>query len=285
MTNGPLKLIVHADDFGLSERVNEGILQAHRHGILTSTSIIASGDAFDHAISLCKSTPTLDLGIHLTLVEERPLLDSRQVPSLTDNNGRLFGHAKTFVKRYFAGQVSKEELRSELEAQVEKVVSQGIRITHLDGHQHLHVLPAVLDITVGLARKYDIPALRIPGEALSTYMLRGPGGFSRLCELLVLKMFCYVGNKRELSSPESFAGFFFGGNLSRQNLLTVLQNLPRKGCCELMCHPGLDDPDSCHQHWGYHWVDELEALTDHEIAEFVRQQNIELISYREFING
>ena len=106
-----LKLIVNADDFGLSEKVNEGIVSAHRNGIVKSASLMANGTAFDHAITCCAVTPTLDIGVHLNLVEEQPVLDTHQVPSLVDRKGRLPRHAKNFVRRYFAGQISLQEIR------------------------------------------------------------------------------------------------------------------------------------------------------------------------------
>ena len=106
-----LKLIVHADDFGLTEKVNEGILQAHLNGVLTSASIIANGSAFDHAISLAKKNPTLDIGVHFTLVEERPLRDHNEIKSLTNVGGNFHGNAKIFMKKYLTGQVLISEVK------------------------------------------------------------------------------------------------------------------------------------------------------------------------------
>src|SRR5881296_625665 len=119
------RLIVHADDFGLSERINDGIVQAHRHGIVTSTSIMANGEAFAHAVALAQSAPTLDLGIHLTLIEERPVVSPAELPSLVDAAGGLHPHAIQFCQRYFSGRINLKEVRKELEAQVEKVLATG----------------------------------------------------------------------------------------------------------------------------------------------------------------
>ncbi|HEY4713486.1 MAG TPA: ChbG/HpnK family deacetylase, partial [Aquirhabdus sp.] len=116
------KLIVHADDFGISEQVNDGILKAHLNGILTSTSIMATGAAFDHAVSISNSVPSLDVGIHLTLVEEKPLLEMRQISSLLDNNGRFYGHATIFTKKYLFGKIRIDEVVHELDAQIQKVL-------------------------------------------------------------------------------------------------------------------------------------------------------------------
>src|SRR5213592_207307 len=148
------KVIVHGDDFGLSERINEGILQAHRHGILTSSSIMANGEAFDQAAALARSTPSLDVGVHLTLIEERPLLSAAEVSTLVNGDGRFHAHATRFGARYFSARINLEEVRRELEAQVEKVLAAGLVPSHLDSHQHVHVLSGILRIVVELSRKY-----------------------------------------------------------------------------------------------------------------------------------
>ena len=276
-----LKLIVNADDLGLSEAVNEGILEAHRIGILTSASVMANGVAFEHAVRLCRSVPSLDLGIHLTLVEEDPLLRAAAIPSLVHAGGKLHRHATTFMKKYLAGKIHFQDVWSELEAQIKKVLSRGIEISHLDSHQHLHMLPQILRITIALANKYKIPAIRVPREHLRTYMLGPAGGISRLCQLCVLNAFCQRATKMPGRRADHFVGFFFGGNLHKENLHKLLQSLPASGTCELMCHPGLDDEHTRYGHWRYNWSAELTALTDQKIVEFIRQKDIQLTSYRE----
>src|SRR4051794_14595620 len=141
-----LKLIVNADDLGLCEAVNEGIVQAHQNGIVTSASIMANGSAFDHAIRLCKLVPSLDLGVHLTLVEEEPLRQASTIPSLIDGGGRIHPDATIFAKKYVSGAIRLSEVWSELDAQIQKVVSRGVSVSHLDSHQHVHALPQILRI-------------------------------------------------------------------------------------------------------------------------------------------
>src|SRR6266571_5105507 len=105
------KLIVHGDDFGISERINEGILRGHCHGILTSASIIANGEAFEHAATLARSTPSLDIGVHLTLIEEKPLLDPAELPTLVNPDGNFHPHVTNFARRYFSGRINLQEVR------------------------------------------------------------------------------------------------------------------------------------------------------------------------------
>jgi hopanoid biosynthesis associated protein HpnK len=276
-----LKLIVHADDFGLSEKVNDGILQAHQSGILTSASIMANGAAFEHAVDICRAVPTLDVGIHLTLVEEEPVLKANLVPSLVDVTGRLHPHATTFTRRYLAGKIRLEEVQCELEAQTRKVMSHGVTVSHLDSHQHLHMLPQILDITIKLAKKYGIAAIRLPRETIRGHMLKGEGAVPRVLQLLTLNMFCRLGKNTNSVRTDNFVGFFHGGNLHKKNLHKLIESLPTSGTCELMCHPGFDDSRSRYGHWGYHWSSELTALTDPEIAELLRQRGVDLISYRQ----
>jgi hopanoid biosynthesis associated protein HpnK len=275
------RLIVHADDFGLSEKVNEGIVHAHLNGIVTSTSIIANGQAFEHALRMCRSVPTLDLGIHLTLVEEQPILPVERIPSLVDAEGQLHPHATSFMRKYVAGKIRLRDVRCELEAQIRRVLSHEIRVSHLDSHQHLHMLPQILRMTIELAKTYGIPAIRVPHEAVRLYMLRGKQSRSRVLQLLMLNLFCRLGRNVRGVHADHFAGFFFGGQLHKQNLQTLLQHLPPTGTCELMCHPGRCDPQTRYRHWGYHWSDELSALVDPEIADVLQQQGVHLISYRQ----
>ena len=276
-----VRLIVHADDFGLSEKVNDGILQAHRHGILTSASITATGAAFKHAIDICQAVPTLDTGIHLTLVEERPVLDAEAIPSLVDGEGRLHPHAAVFFRKYLCGRARLEEIRRELEAQVQKVLAQGIRISHLDSHQHLHMLPGILRMTVDLAREYAISAIRLPAEHLPILVQLRAGSLLRILHMQSLNFFCTLGKSLIQRRTDYFFGFLWGGNLDKKHLWEILNMLPPQGTCELMCHPGYNDAHTDYEHWRYRWQDELAALTDPEIADFVRARGIQLINYRE----
>jgi len=278
------KLIVHADDFGLSETINEGILHAHLRGILTSTSLIANGAAFEHAIGICQSTPTLDVGVHLTLVEEEPVLDVDLLPSLVNGKGRFHHHATIFATRYLTGKVCLAEVHYELEAQIQKVIRRGVRVSHLDSHQHLHMLPQILRITVELAKHYGIPAIRFPGERMRVDMLRENKSVTRVFHLFVLNLLCCMGRNANTLRTDYFVGFFFGGRLHKKNLKKVLENIPLEGTCELMCHPGFDDPKRLYSHWGYHWSDELSALVDQDISHFLRHNGIELVSYRHLSN-
>ena len=279
--SGGLKLIVNADDFGLSEAANEGIVQAHRQGMVTATSIMANGSAFAHAVDLARATPTLDLGVHLTLVGEKPILDPQTIPSIVGNGGRLLDSSRSFARRYLAGRIDRADVQRELTAQMEKVQQQQLPITHLDGHQHLHLFAQVFEVTVELARKHQIDWIRIPNEALKGYMFGAPTGWPRILELLAVKHFCQRAARQWPRRAADFVGFYYGGRLNRRNLATVLHRLPAAGVCELMCHPSLDDPNSPYARWGYAWADEVDALTDPQARRYLQQRSVELTSYRQ----
>ena len=275
-----ISVIVHADDFGLSEKINEGILQTHIHGILTSTSMMANGRAFEHALDIARSTPTLDIGVHLTLIEERSLLNSKEVPTLLAPGGRFHRRAFDFVKKYFAGKISLEEVRKELEAQVERVLATGITPSHLDSHQHVHMLPGILGIVIELSQKYGIPLIRFPREVGFLRQISYVP-ITRVAQGLILNLFCLASESKIKRRTDFFAGFLFGGNLNKENLFRIVEGIRHSGTYEIMCHPGLDDPNTHYSHWGYHWSDELNALLDKEVADFFQDKGIHLTSYRQ----
>lgn len=279
-----LSLIVHGDDFGLDERINEGIFLAHKHGVLTSTSVIANGEAFKDAVDIYNSVPSLDVGVHLTLVEEKPLLDPNRIASLVGEDGRFYSNVVEFGKRYMTGRINFGEVRAELCAQIKKVKEHNIFVTHLDSHQHIHLLPKVLEISLELARLHEVPAVRIPRESFQLQLINKPRLLFRAAQLLIMRFFCYRGRNAHTVRTDYFFGFLYGGHLHKQNLLRLLAALPQSGTCELMCHPGSYDSGASYNHWGYHWSIELEALTDPEIREEISRRKIRLISYRELIS-
>jgi hopanoid biosynthesis associated protein HpnK len=276
---GEARLIVHADDFGLSEPVNRAIVDAHRNGIVTSTSLMAGGDAFDDALARARAQPSLDVGVHLTLTEQRPV--AARVPSLVDAAGRFPAHAVDFAKRWARGAVALDDVRAELDAQIRKIVDAGIAPTHLDGHQHVHVLPGIARVVAELARAHGIRAVRNPVERVRGYMLRDLGSAKRIAEQLVVGGLTAVSPLRALRRADRFVGFYFGGRLNERNLRIVLEHLPARSTVELMCHPGLDDPQGSFGHWGYAWAEETAALTSPAIRALLAARNVRLIGYRD----
>ncbi len=150
---------MNADDLGLSSAINAGILQAHIHGIVTSTSIVASGQAFDEGVELANQHPSLGVGVHLTLVEENSV--SQNVPSLAPHEVLPATYGQ-LVKNVLAGRIRLSDIEKEFRAQIEKCLLAGLNPTHLDSHQHTHALPLIFPIAIRIANDYRITGIRIP---------------------------------------------------------------------------------------------------------------------------
>jgi predicted glycoside hydrolase/deacetylase ChbG (UPF0249 family) len=273
------RLIVHGDDFGIDESVNSGIVEAHRRGILTSTSLIANGRAFEHAVALAKACPTLDVGVHLTLTEERPLAPGPAVAGLAEAD-RLPRDVWRLAARLALGRVPLAAVRAELDAQIRRVRDAGLAPSHLDGHQHVHVLPGVARVVAELARGYGIRTVRYPAERVRGYMLRNLRSARRVAEQVALGFCCALSPLKDLRQIDDFVGFYFGGRLDERNLATVLAGLPAGRTTELMCHPGGGDSRD-YGHWRYSWAEERDALLSPRIRELVEARGVRLISYRD----
>ena len=154
------ELIVTADDFGYSRNVNRAILKCFKEGIVTSTSLLANTKYFEESVKLLKSNKSLDVGIHINLTEFRPLTKAK---TFTYGNGNFIGKAKWFNGYY--KNAGKNEIEKEINAQIAVVISSGLKITHLNGHNHIHMLPNIFDIAISLAKKYRIKYFRLPYEA------------------------------------------------------------------------------------------------------------------------
>ena len=272
------KLIVIADDMGLTKGVNEGILEAHCHGIVTGTSLMACGAAFNHAIQLLRETRSLSVGVHLTLTQERPILSRAQVKTLVTTDGTFCRSPWDLVWRYLTNRLSLDEVRLELEAQIEKVMSAGVKVSHLDGHQHVHVIRGISQIVQGLADKFGIPLIRYPSESITLDMLRAPRRWRRFAELMMVKFVCSISSLHRPTGVQQFAGFYFGGCLTKANLLKAIEELPENSVTELMCHPGREDASTQYAHWKYSWHQELEALTDEDVKQALHKRCIDLIA-------
>jgi predicted glycoside hydrolase/deacetylase ChbG (UPF0249 family) len=274
------RLIVNADDFGITEAVNRGIVEAHDLGIVTSTSIMATGAAFEHAVALARSRPGLAVGIHLVLTEQRPLIGAAAAASLVEPGGLFPPHVAQLLGKRLRGRISLPEVRLELDAQLKRVRDAGIAVSHIDGHQHVHVLPGIAAIVAELAGQHGVAAVRYPAERVRGYMLRSLKYARRVAEQAALRLLCESSPLKHLRRSDDFVGFYFGGRLDEANLATVLAGLPSGRTVELMCHPGDEDMQAS-KDWAYAWAAERDALTSPRIRELVTARGMQLISYRD----
>lgn len=277
------RLIVNADDFGLHKQINKGIIKGYREGFVTSASIMPSAPAYEEAVSLAQENPGLGIGIHLTLVGGvRSVLPAFKVSSLVDENGLFLPDYGAFAKRYYTGAVKESELEAELRAQVERALSAGLNITHIDSHQHLHVLPILNRLVLRLCCEYNIKRMRIPCEP---YFFKGgfKAGLGRMigkCGLSFCASLATMGAKSEgISYPDCFFGMLAGGNLNEDLIGNILCALP-DGTSEIMTHPGLNKSElDKFLSWNYHWEDELQAFLSEKNKAILKEKQITLINF------
>jgi predicted glycoside hydrolase/deacetylase ChbG (UPF0249 family) len=210
------------------------------------------------------------------LTEQRPVLGAEATGSLVGPDGAFLPHLKDLLAKQLRGGLALAEVRRELDAQISRVKEAGIAVTHLDGHQHVHVLPGVARIVAELAAAHGVRAVRYPAERVRAYMLR-LGHAKRVAEQAALGLFCAASPLKRLRRSDEFVGFYFGGRLDETNLVTVLAGLPSGGTVELMCHPGGDDMRA-NGDWQYRWAEERDALVSPRIQKLVAERGMQLVS-------
>lgn len=267
------RLVVNADDFGFTPDVNEGIVEAHRRGILTATTLMANGDAFDDAVRLAREVPTLDVGCHLVLVGGRSLVHGNPLP-LT---------AARLLMALARGQIRPFD---ELRAQVKRIVDAGIRPTHLDTHKHTHLAPPVLEAVARLAEEFGIRWVRrpfdFPLQASSKGVVPPLKRIASRSFGLLRRRFHRVLEKHHCRTTDHFAGFQITGRLRTAELIDLVAALP-EGSTELMCHPGKNGPALRQARTRLKESRELElqALTAGPVRDALERCCVELVNYRQ----
>jgi predicted glycoside hydrolase/deacetylase ChbG (UPF0249 family) len=248
-TSQPPRLVIHADDFGLTPGVNAGIAAAHRAGTVLSASLMTTTPGFDDAIALARQLPTLDLGIHLNLTAGPPCLLPAAIPSLVDRVGRFHQRDRWLVLAA-RGRLRPAEVAAELAAQVARALATGLPFSHLDSHHHVHLFPPVTAAVADLARHHGLPAVRLSDEqrlliarpALARLLGVAPasGAWARRW-LLALASRRAARVLGAFVHADYFAGLLLTGpGLDAAGLATLVSGLP-PGSTELMCHPGYGD--------------------------------------------
>lgn len=260
---GPDRLVVNADDFGFTEDVNEGIIACHREGIVTATTLMATGRSFHHAVRLAKQNPALDVGCHLVLVQ-----GPGQPPGIPE------------LLRAIA--LRSVNLHAELARQVEIVLESGIRPTHLDTHKHTHLLPPVLDAVLRIAGEYGIPWIRKPVDFARDRT--APRSKQLLADSIRLSTRTFDRKLERAGCRRTghFAGFQLTGFLQTENLAALIRSLPG-GSTELMCHPGYLRGALAGAVTRLKQSRELElrALCSGEVKRAIAERNVQLAAYRD----
>lgn len=289
------RLIVNADDFGFTAGINRAIVEAHIQGIVTSATLMANGRAFEDAVCLAKTVPRLSVGCHVVLIDGEPTLDPERLPSITSANSgsaRFRDGLKSFAARALAGCLDPGEIEAETSAQIRKLQSAGIAVSHIDTHKHTHLFPAVLRPLLRAARACGVRAVRNPfgprRPLKSGELLARPGLWTRYAEVRVLRTlagkFRAAAGREGLVTPDGTLGIVVTGALDEKLFRGIAAIVP-EGTWEFVCHPGYNDDDlkSAKTRLRESRETELRVLTMPEARELLSSEGIALVSYRDLI--
>jgi hopanoid biosynthesis associated protein HpnK len=282
---GLKRVIINADDFGLCQGVNAGIIKAFREGILTSASLMTNTPGFEEAVEMARANPSLGLGVHLNIIRGLPLTGAREIPGLVRKDGYFRGSVYPLFWGLLKGSIKIEEVEREWRAQIERALATGLSISHLDSEKHVHTFPPLFRLTLKLAAEYGIFRVRFINEKCLTW----PPG--QMFKAWLIRSWCLREKPQLEGSGVKAVDHFFGlcqaGRVSASWLKKILKRL-RPGTAEIMTHPGFFTPElmALEKKLGSYYINrrreaELQALLSPELKPLVKELGIRLISYRE----
>ncbi len=241
------RLIINADDFGLTSGVNRAIAELHRAGLVTSATLMAKAAATDEAIAIAHAIPALGVGCHIVLVDGEPVLPVAQLPTLArSKQNRFRPSTASFVRRLIAGRVRSDEIEAETAAQIARLKSAGLRLTHIDTHKHTHMFPAVLRPVLRAARAAGIRAVRNPFEPAWSARATPTAPWLRRAQVRLLRRleptFRRIVAQEGFVTTDGAIGVLATGSLNSATVDSLLRNLPQ-GAWELVTHPGYNDEE------------------------------------------
>jgi len=283
------KLIINADDFGFTSGVNNGIVRAHKQGIVTSTTIMANGQAFEEAVELARENPGLGVGCHLSIVGGRPVAPTTEVKSLLEPDGSLPPTVTKLALKLARRLVPLEQIAIEFRAQLERINRSGIKLTHVDTHKHSHTHPQVMRALAIAASEFGIRCVRNPFE----HVFAGAdlAGFARWSFIKQSALsaaiqpsanqFKRIIRESGFETPNRFFGVKLTGMLDSTAIRSMMEGT-WEGTAELMCHPGIydDELERARTRLKRERERELEALCDPSLRLIAEQHGVELINYR-----
>lgn len=268
------RLIVNADDFGLSSSVNQAVLRAHREGILTTASLMVGEPGFEEAVALARENPELGVGLHLSLLCGRSTLAPEAIPGLVDENGRFSDAPARVGCRYFFRPGLRAQLRAEIEAQFQKFRATGLTLDHVNGHLHLHLHPTVFGILMEQASRWGITRMRLTRDPLWLNARLEPGRW--LYRTVHAGIYAVLSRRarsalavRGIRHTGAVFGLLQNARVDEAYLLKVLPVLPA-GDSELYSHPSLDE-----------FRHELDGLISPRVQQLVQREKINLIRYQD----
>jgi predicted glycoside hydrolase/deacetylase ChbG (UPF0249 family) len=240
------RLIINADDFGLAPGVNRAIVELQQAGALSSATLMANGPFFSPAVYMAFAQPALAVGCHVVLVDGSPCLRPAQVPSLVDprNPSSLRPSVGSFFADLVRGRIREEEIEAEAIAQIRRVQSSGITVSHIDSHKHVHAFPRVLAPLLRAARQCGVRSVRNPFEPWWSLKATRPAGTVRRMQVHVMRTqgraFTRLTREHGMMTADGSMGLLATGILDDSVLRALLRAMP-PGTWELVCHPGYSD--------------------------------------------
>jgi chitin disaccharide deacetylase len=286
-------LIINADDFGLTTGVNRAIVEAHECGVVSSATLMANGQAFDEAVKLAGSRPRLGVGCHVVLVDGAPLVRDAATHTLLDRSGSTDGAPRfregigRFAALALLGRLAPDEIEAEATAQIRKLQSAGIAVTHLDSHKHTHMFPQVFRPLLRAAKACGVTAVRNPFERIrGAQVASRPGLWQRWVEVRMLrglvKQFREAVRQAGMTTPDGTLAIVATGALDQGLLRHMVEHLP-DGVWELVCHPGYNDAElqAVPTRLRESREQELRILTSQATRDLLQANGVEVISYGE----
>ena len=278
------RIILTGDDFGLAVPVNEAIIEAHRAGTLTTASLMVTGAAAADAVARASQTPSLRVGLHLVLVEGRPVLSPSAVPALVNSHGEFHTNLTAAGFRFFFRPGARKQLAAEIRAQFEAFRSTGLPLDHVNAHNHMHLHPTVLGLALRIGREYRIRAIRLPNEPpFLSVRDREDAWFSKIAKWLFLAPWMRLMKTRARRAGVQSNDFVFGmsnsGSMSAALVERCLERLP-EGVTEFYFHPAtrrcpeIDRSMPTYDHEG-----EYRALTSKALRTALDATGVERIAF------
>jgi len=285
------RLIVNADDFGLTQGVNRAIVEAHNQGIVTSSTLMANSRAFDDAVRRSTSATRLSVGCHVVLVDGSPVFEKKTTATTLSNkqfdDGRFYDGLNGFALRLLRGRINVDDIEAEATAQIRKLQAAGIVVSHLDTHKHTHILPRVLRPLLRAARACGVPALRNPfGPVHISLVASRPRLWKRFSQVTVLnrlgKSFRKSVTDASMFAPDGTVGIVATGVMDIPLFESIVKSLP-EGTWELVCHPGYNDAElaGIRTRLRDSRAQELQLLTSSQAREILARSGVQLVSYRD----
>jgi hopanoid biosynthesis associated protein HpnK len=275
------KLIVTADDFGAAREVNDAVEAAHKNGVLTAASLMVSAPAAADAVARAKATPSLRVGLHLVLVEGRPVLPPARVSRLVDSDGYFRNDMALSGAEMFFSPIARKQLAAEIEAQFEAFAATGLPLDHVNAHKHFHLHPAIAALVVDVGKRFGLKSARVPYEPASVLNRAEKGSAHASITTPFAALLRRKFRKAGLQVPDAVFGLAWTGALTRERLSRLIDHLP-SGLSEIYCHPATRGgfPGSAP---GYRYGEELSALLSPEVIEKFKQSGAVLGGFADFL--